>query len=309
MDATPIIWWPAFVALGFGAVAGLLLVSSLPPRRKQDDPCDQSAAQRADDERELQASLASLAELEERQAQVTPAFFEDEKHRLEARAVALLKRNRQAAPARAPTAPATATAEQMRHSLVLHFFYQRPRLRRAGWALLSALVIGFLTFNLREASQFAPRSEAGAMGAAPMGGQEATSEAELESLKERLQRDANDVSALLRVAHLALRAQQFEEAEAFNKRAMLLAPGSAEGRVHEAMLMAKDGDAAGATARLKEITQQDPGMAEAWFFRGMLGMQSGDTDTMREAFTQFLAVAPDGPQKERVRAMLDRSKT
>lgn len=305
MDATPIIWWPAVVALGFGAVAGLLLVTSLPPRRHKDDPDSGRAAQRADDERELQAVLASLADLEERQAAVTPTFFQEEKQRLEARAVALLKRSRQA-PA---SAAAPKTAQQMRHSPVIHFLYQRPRLRRAGWVLLGTLLLGFLAINLREAAQFSPRSEAAAMGASPMGGQESVSEAELGALKERLQRDANDVSALLRVAHLALRAQQFEEAEAFNRRAMSLAPGSAEGRVHEAMLMAKDGDADGANARLKDITQQDPGMAEAWFFRGMLGMQSGDMSTMREAFTQFMAVAPDGPQKDRVRAMLDRSKT
>lgn len=305
MEATPIQWWPAYLALALGVVAGMLLVTGLPPRAGQSTP---SARQRRqDDELDLSSTLSSLADLEDRRPALEPAFYDEEKRRLEARAVELLKRTRaQAAEPQAKTSRAAATPPAGRLLAALH---GRPRLRQGMWLVLIASVGGFLFWDLGSASVRQRSSEGGAMGAAPQGGAEAVDEQELQELRGRLTANPEDVGALLRVAHLALRAQQFEEAELFNSRALSLAPRSLEGRVHQAMLRAKDGDAAAAMVQLTEINKEDPGLAEAWFFRGMLGMQSGDMTVMREAFEQFVAVAPDGAQKDRVRAMLQRSKT
>ncbi len=41
----------------------------------------------------------------------------------------------------------------------------------------------------------------------------------------------------------------------------------------------------------------------------MLSMQAGNMDVMQESLQQYMRYAPEGPQKERVRAMLGRAKT
>jgi Flp pilus assembly protein TadD len=77
--------------------------------------------------------------------------------------------------------------------------------------------------------------------------------------------------------------------------------------VYEAVLMAAAGDIEGANSRLDRITGDNPKLPDAWLFRGMLAMQAGNTDRMRESFTQFIAVAPESPQRERIKVMLERT--
>ena len=332
MDNSAVVWAPALLAVALGAAFGLTwalqlaarsYLTSLPasvadPVQNETETVTSMGDARGpaeDDERELDATLASLRELEEGRARLSQAGYEEEKARLEARAVALLQATRSEAEARAKqrSAPAGKTAARPTparpRSAMVAFVADRPVVRRALWVASLAAIVAFLAYDLRQnmapASAMAPGEASMATG--PAG--DMPSAEELASLRARIEADPNDGEALLRVAHLALRAQQFAEAEAFNRRAMAVLPRSLEGRTHLAVLKAKDGDTQAALSGLHEVVQEDPGFAEAWFFRGMLGMQSGDMDTMREAFGQFVVVAPDGPQKERVRAMLERSKS
>ena len=60
----------------------------------------------------------------------------------------------------------------------------------------------------------------------------------------------------------------------------------------------------GAFTALDSVIDTHPKYADAWFFRGMLGMQSSKSNVMRESFEKYVEYAPDGPKKERIRGML-----
>jgi Flp pilus assembly protein TadD len=119
--------------------------------------------------------------------------------------------------------------------------------------------------------------------------------------------DPNDEQQLLAHARQMLATQQFEEAQASIARLRRLAPDNVIAMVYEAVLMAAAGDIEGANSRLDRITGDNPKLPDAWLFRGMLAMQAGNTDRMRESFTQFIAVAPESPQRERIKVMLERT--
>ena len=59
-----------------------------------------------------------------------------------------------------------------------------------------------------------------------------------------------------------------------------------------------------ARADLNRLVQQHADFAEAWFFRGMLALQHGDQEIMKESFRHFLKIAPPSAQRDRIEAML-----
>ena len=194
----------------------------------------------------------------------------------------------------------------------------RPQLRGLLWGLTGGSLGVFLFMSVQQGAKVAPMQAAaverpGAAAGPPGGGGGVPGPKldprELESLRETLERNPDDVPALVRFGHIALQAQQLEEGAALTERALKLAPDNLEAQVHRAVAQAGRGEGEAAAAGLAAVLQRDPGFAEAWFFRGMLAMQAGQMDRMRESFDQFVKFAPDGPQKERIRAMVERART
>lgn len=193
-------------------------------------------------------------------------------------------------------------------------FFLGPQLKGALWGGLSVGTFGLLLVSLNNNSQTrverAPvdlaETEAPIasqpIGAAAVGQED--NRAEFRAIQARLEEAPNDIPTLLRLAHLLLRNQLLEEAQTVNDRVLALSPNDLEALTHAAVLAAGSGHPERATAGLSAVLKKDPQFAEAWFFRGMLAMQRGDMTTTRESFSQYVAVAPPGAQRDRIASML-----
>lgn len=293
-------WLPALVTLGVSAVGGFLAALALPkgPKRQR-----ASGDNIGDLEERLSHLVAQLRDLDEQLHRLSPDAYVAQKSEMEGRATETLRalevaRCGGAASKRAQEVEAVAV------SPVVAFLASRPQLRGALWGggvvALGVLLYGLVTEQQR------PQAAMGGVQAAPAGGAQAADEEEFRVLYERLQGKPDDLTALVRLSHLLLKSQMLDEAKVVNDRVLQLDPTNVEGRVHGAVLLAGTGDRAGAQKGLDDVLKKDPTFAEAWFFRGMFGMQAGKQELMRQSFEQFVLYAPDGPQKERIRAMLQR---
>ena len=128
--------------------------------------------------------------------------------------------------------------------------------------------------------------------------------AEIKALGDALRADPGSLPKTLALAHALLREQFIAEAREVNDRALRLDPQALEGLVHQAVLRAAEGDAAGGMADLDAFTGAHPAFSEAWFFRGMLAMQAADKPKVAESFRRFVETAPPGAQRDRVAQIL-----
>lgn len=296
-------WQLVAVTLAAGAAVGLALVWRLCAAEDRILSCGPTSA----DLTEAYArAIDHIKELQEETGRMDAGYVVREQARAELRAAELLGLLQAARAQPEPAAPARGPRVRRTPTGVAGWFAAHPKLVGGLWGIGLCALGGFLMSTVREGSVARP----GAPVAAPA---EAASsnpgidKARFNALQEQLLANPDDVPCLLELAHMLLRVQMLEEAQVLNDRALKLDSRSLEGLTHAAVLAAGHGDQAAAHAGLKDVLRVDPGFAEAWFFRGMLSMQSGDTATMQESLSQFVRYAPDGPQKERVRAMLERS--
>jgi tetratricopeptide (TPR) repeat protein len=237
-------------------------------------------------EERVEHAVAQLRDLQLQESRVDPAFFAGQRAELEARAAAALRERDQvlAGKAVAPDVIASGPDRPKREATAevspfIAWLDQRPWAKSLAWVIGIAAVGGILIASV--AIEQRPR-EGGMQG--PMQG--------------------SGTAELLAQARKLLAAQRFEEAEALVERVRASDPENGVARVYEAVLLAARGDSAGAATQLDRLVAENPRLADAWLFRGMLAMQGGDMERMRESFTQFVAVAPESPQRERIRAML-----
>ncbi len=187
-----------------------------------------------------------------------------------------------------------------------------PTSQMAGffWGAGTVAVVAILYISIQQFSS--PRADNGSMNNVSADAPSENTDTlpqelmtpEMLQLVQRLQKDRNDLDALLQVAHRLLRAQQMEEANTLTVQALALDPKNPEGLVHQALIQAAQGDPQGAMQALDHIVENYPTLAEGWFFRGMMSMQNQEPEKMRQSWVRYLEVAPEGPQKERVRTML-----
>jgi tetratricopeptide (TPR) repeat protein len=311
LDPTP--WTAAFVTVGLSALLALCVALRLPRSMAL-----QHAGQRdkqTDLETRYAQLIAQLRDLAGQQHRLTPVAFAQERELYEQQAqqtLAALQRVRQAVDAASAQAFADATP-------AVRFLAHRPQLRGALWGaggmgVVMALVLGLQQYGQQVAPTAAAPQAAGSPPAGPMaaGGPMVAGEGagpdvdEMKALAEELKTSPSDTAKLLRFAHLLLRAQMLEEAQTINARALQLAPNDLEGLTHAAVLSASSGDQASADIGLDVVLKKDPTFVEAWFFRGMLAMQRGDTARVQESFAAYLEHAPPGAQRDRIASMLAR---
>jgi tetratricopeptide (TPR) repeat protein len=300
-------WTLVALCVGVGLLVGLAVRLTL-----TDGAPAEPRYRLADLDEAYQQTVEQLRDLQEREHRLVPASVAPERARLEARAVALLRELEVVRQAPAPKLRAGPARAAGTPSLVAAL-RARPRLQGLLWGVGVSACATFLMTTVRQDStvvptQAPPPFAAPADGPGP-GGAPGIDRARLAVLQGQIEKNPDDVPALLELGHMLLRVQMLDEAQVVNDRALTLDPHSLEGLTHAAVLTAGRGDAAGGQVGLKAVLNKDPGFAEAWFFRGMMGMQAGDMDLMQQSFTQFIRYAPDGQQKERVRAMLERSRT
>ena len=128
---------------------------------------------------------------------------------------------------------------------------------------------------------------------------------ELRQLLEKLKEDPEDVPSMVRLGKILLFQQMHKEAALVTERALQVAPQDLGVLVNHAMVKAAQGDKPGAIATLDGVLERDQANYDAWFFKGMLSMQSGDTEGMRASFEKYVAHAPESPRRERIKKMLD----
>jgi tetratricopeptide (TPR) repeat protein len=306
-------WIPGFVALALGIVSGGWLITALAGRREEQGMSDTPAV---DLEESAAHAIALLRDLEEQRHRLEPAAYASEKERLERVAAdALRQRDQQLAKlkARAKAQPAAVTTAGI-----------PPQLKGFLWGGGTVAGVGLMLLLVNNYS--VPRAEGQSMtgnstiegGAPPMmgggggGGAPGLGPArnfepddEMRALAERLKTNENDVDALVRLGHKLLQAQALQEAMLVTEKALSVAPENEEAKVHRAVLRNAIGDPDGALRDLDALLGKTPGLAEAWFFRGMIGMSNNRPELAQESWTKFVAVAPDGPQKERIRGFLE----
>ncbi len=284
------VWLPGFIVLAVGAVLGAL-VSKL-AARLAGGTTDRDMTLRDLEER-VEHAVNQLRDLQLQESRIDPEFYAEQRAELEARAAAAL-RERDAVIAgkdvivSGPDRPKRAVSEGP-VSPAMAWFDSRPWARTLAWVAGVGIVGGILIASV--AIEQKPRE--------PMGGPMAARPAPA----------GNDVQQLLAHARQLLATQQLEEAQTTVARVRRLDPDNQIAMVYEAVLMAAAGDVDGANSRLDTITGKNPQLPDAWLFRGMLAMQAGNSERMRESFTQFVAVAPDTPQRARIKAMLESTAT
>jgi cytochrome c-type biogenesis protein CcmH/NrfG len=165
------------------------------------------------------------------------------------------------------------------------------------WGAATMALVAFLVTSVQEQAQPAPAVAAPARGASFDVSEDMT------RLAAKLEQTPDDVETLVQLGHLLLKAQAMREAHLLTERALQLDPGNVEARVHRAVVTSAMDPHKG-TEALDAVLKDAPAFAEGWFFRGMLAMQGGDPEGAKGYWERFVAAAPDGPQKERIRGFL-----
>lgn len=314
------VWGPGLIVTLFGVIGAAMVVAVL--GRLQSRASDRDTRLRDLDER-IEHAVAQLRDLQLQEGRIEPSFFATQRAELEARAAAAL-RERDAVLSSADTDTINSGPDRPRRaakgrgaktevSPTVAWFAARPWAKALVWVAGIGAVGGVLAASLTiepHARQDGSVMGGAAQARAPMEG--ATEgdpsapgrDSEIRDLLARVQNNPKDVEAMLGLVKRLLREQMFDEADRLLGHIKELDPTNATARVYSAVTLAARGSDEQATRELDTVTKEHPDIADGWFFRGMLAMQGGDNERMRDSFEHFMAVAPPGPQRDSIRGFL-----
>lgn len=301
-------WSLAAWIIGISASLGGLVIWRLP--KNHDDLWQRTRDTHADLKARYEQHIALLRDLQEQQDRISAQVYQAQKSTYELQAAQTLEAIHQNQAKLDALKKASASANDTK--LFAASGASRGQLKGFVWGALTASLLAFLGSLVQSESRpSAPAPNAPVAtpqaAAVPAAADAASPDVEkMHTLAEALRTDPDNVSLLLQFAHLLLRAQMLEEAKTINDRALKLAPNDLEALTHAAVLAASEGNMPAAEVGLDTIVKKHPAFSEAWFFRGMLALQQGKTERMRESFKAFIQHAEDGPQKQRVEQMLQR---
>lgn len=297
---------PAVVVLTLALVGGLW--ASIALRRRA--PVEPMRDVLDDAEERVARLLAHLRELSAQKGRIDAGTYAKELADLEDRAAQAL-RERDLLLAQRPAASGPLPAAVAPPG-ILRFLRERPVLRGALWAICVFVVGGLLVYSiLHSPAPAAPPSQAAAEPAQQriempvLIAAETPTDEEVQALMERLKQNPHDVAVTVRLGHLFLAARMFEEAKILTDRALQLDAHNGEALAHAAALRSVQ-NREGGLADLATLLKAEFILAEAWLFRGMIGLASGDMTLMHDSFKHYLEVAPAGPERDHVSAMLNR---
>ena len=293
---------PGTIALVIGSVSALLVLSKI-SRKASDTETDTPVL---DLEEEVGHAVLMLRDLEHHKNRIDPSSYQAQKEKLEKEAADALRQR---------DAQVKAMKEMKEHKVMSQdkqsggFLHSRPQLKGFLWGAL-VMSVGFgLYFSV--STQAVPRvAGAGMTGAQPEAPAaqarpaQGAPNTEVQELLTKLKENPKDVDSMARLGRILLFQQLHNEAKMVTERALQIAPDHTGAQINQAMVAAGQGNAAAALTQLNAILERDAKSYDAWFFKGMLSMQSGDNDGMKKSFEQFVALAPDGPKKDRIKRML-----
>ena len=299
-------WLPGVLALAFGACFALWLVT----RTRRRDIGEDLDATLADLEEAVEHAIAQLRDLEQQKSLLELRVYEEQKSEFERRAAHAMrelegkqKKLKQENKMKKSTKKDSVKDEGA--TGVVGFFASRPQLKGFLWGgiLVSSI---FLLWRLVEDEQ-KPRAQPMQQTQSNTVSQKDnphTGDGELMEWISQLKENPKDLDTMAKLVKRLLRTQMFNEASILIERARAIDAERVDFQVYEAVLKSAKGDQEGANTALDALVSAYPDAAEAWFFRGMLAMQSGKSERMQESFERYVEVAPEGPKKERIKRML-----
>jgi len=311
-------WLPALVALLIGAGIGVAIAMQL---LKEKLASVGGATESTVDDLDEQANhlITLLRDLETQKERLDPTAYADEKAALEARAAeALRQRDHSSDTTAAPGTPAK--PQSGGGSQLVGFLWGGGLV--AFLALIYVLVSSSATPDpggmggAAGMGMGAPTGPMGQMGQAGEAGQAGMNnpqdganpqgpmmDPEIKALAEKLHSDPSDVGTLVSLGHRFIVLRALDDARMVTEKALAIDSNHLEARAHSAFLMTFQKPDAG-VAQLRSIAEQNSEFAEPWLLLGMAGAVVGDPVLARESFTKFVAVAPEGDEKDQVRTLL-----
>lgn len=168
---------------------------------------------------------------------------------------------------------------------------------RAGWA--AAVVVFFVVLGLTLSQASKPRGAGGMTGATVDQRQAALEEAEA-----RLQADPKDVDAAAMLAHAAIRGGDLEAGMRYVDAGRQAAPDDPRIQTSLAALMIAIGYLDKAQVILDQVLAAEPGLGQAWLWKGVLEMGRGDQAAASLAFRKVLELSDDAEDRRLAAAML-----
>jgi cytochrome c-type biogenesis protein CcmH/NrfG len=157
------------------------------------------------------------------------------------------------------------------------------------------------------ALQPAPAAPATAPAAPPSGPSPAEVSAKIQALKDIVQKDANNLSALVELGNLYFDTDQPKEAvEAYSKY-LAIKPDNADVRTDMGIMYRKLGDSDRAMQEFRKAAQTDPTHANSRYNVGVVLLHDKqDIKGAIKAWEDYLKADPNSERAERVKAQMER---
>jgi len=169
---------------------------------------------------------------------------------------------------------------------------------RVGWGAAVVLFFAVLGFSLSQATK--PRDAGGSMTGATVD----QGQAKLDALEARLDKDPQDLEAAAELAHTAIRSGDLEAGMKYVEAGRKVAPEDPRIKSSLAALMLAIGYTDRAEGLLDTVINQEPTLARAWLWRGVLYSTKGDAEQARAAFRKVLELSDDPEDRRLAAAMM-----
>jgi len=310
-------WIPGVIA----GLAGLCAASwsALTATRKAVSSADADAMTLANLDERFEHLTAQLRDLEDHSKRLTPEGYREQRSAFERMAADVLReRDAVIAGAKKRTETESTTKEKTMPEpkpSSQGFWHRHQKLEGALWGGGMVAMAAFLYISVNADQTLRPQGgsmtgNSGGQVAGPSAAAGGTApriediDPAIRPLIEKLHQNPDDIPTLVQLSKMFLKQQQIEPVEMLVTRILALEPANLDGLTYQAMLKAAKGDTKGALDGLNDVIKRDEKFPQAYFFRGMLSMRSGDSETMKASWEKFVEVAPDGPQKERIKGFL-----
>jgi cytochrome c-type biogenesis protein CcmH/NrfG len=128
---------------------------------------------------------------------------------------------------------------------------------------------------------------------------------ELTEMRARLKTNPNDLAALVTLAGMYFDAGKFDQAAAYDKRALVLDPGNPDVRTDYATALHQTGHDLDALAQLDNVLAHRPKFIQALYNRGVILAAIGRRTDAVASFHQFIAAAPNDPRVPEAHSTID----
>ena len=296
-------WLHGTIATLMGLVCGLWVIT----RYRTKDFGDDLDATLADLEEAVEHAISQLRDLEQHKHLLAASVYDEQKIEFERRAGQAMqeleeKQKKAEQEKKMQKTKNKTSKKEDEASGFLGFLAARPQLKGFLWGGVLVTAI-FLLWRLVEQEQ-KPREDPMPQASNEASSNPHTGDSELMEWISKLKENPKDLDTMAKLVKRLLRTQMFKEAAILIERARAIDSERVDFQVYEAVLTSAKGDQEGAEQALDALVSAYPDAEDAWFFRGMLAMQSGKAERMQESFERYVDIAPDGPKKERIKRML-----